>query len=329
MKTIITVCLLALSTSGFGQRKLDVTIIGTTHYFDDEHKPHQDFKSVQDFIVDLNPDIICIESIPIDDTLSLNEIWPNTMKRADRLRDSLKHHKAFPFNSDMVQTELQESDPFWDTYGDKYQLLKGASHYASYDLWNAYYQWFQIQQNGDSLHYFSKFQRKLNNSEYGLMIFPAAQKLEVEVFYGIDYRDGEEEFLKNNQKVLKKLFFGLKWKPLKVYLKTQKKYRKAEKEGKLMEFINGAEFQNAFTALIDELPKKLPKSEEARQIKSAWLRRNQIMADRLVQTATEQEASKVLLTVGSAHVTHIKRFLESKGHSVTTYGEIISDNQNN
>lgn len=317
MKTIITLFMLSISLLGAGQRKLDITIIGTAHHFSDEYKSLQDFESPQKFILDLDPDIICIESIPTYDTLSFTEIWPNTAKRAERLRDSLKYH----------ETSSQEH-LFWKTYGNKDQLISGAKYYAAYDLWNAYYQWFQATEAGDSLYYFAKFQRSLSNSEYGLIVFPAAQKLGVSKFYSIDYRDGERVFMANSSKVFKKLFFGLKWKPLKVYLKTQKRYRKAEKEGKLMEFINGSEFQNSFSQLIDELPKRLRKSEEAKQVKEYWLMRNEIMADRLIQRAEEQQATKVLLTVGSAHITHMKRFLEAKGHQVSTYGEYISNSNN-
>lgn len=317
MKTIITLFLLSISLLGAGQRKLDITIIGTAHHFSDEYKSLQDFESAQNFIVNLSPDIICIESIPTDDTLSFNEIWPNTAKRADRLRDSLKYHET-----------SSKDHPFWETYGDKDQLITGAKYYAAHDLWNAYYQWFQATEAGDSLFYFSRFQRNLSNSEYGLIVFPAAQRLGISEFYNIDYRAGESVFMTNNSKVFKKLFFGLKWKPLRVYLKTQKKYRKAEKEGKLMEFINGPEFQDSFSQLIDELPKRLRKSEEAKQVKEYWLMRNEIMTNRLIQRAEEQQATKVLLTVGSAHITHMKRFLEAKGHHVSTYGEFIS-NQNN
>lgn len=304
MKTIITLILLGSGILAFDQKQLDITIIGTAHHFDDEYKSLQDFQSVRDFIVDLNPDIICIEAIPIKDTLSLQEILPNTMKKADQLKDTLEFLKYSP------------------------KILQGAKYYISYDLWNAYYVWFQVQQAGDSLGYISTYQKKLSNSEYGLMVYPAAQALGIEKFYGIDYRAGEGEFLENNNKVMKKLFFSLKWKPLKIYLKTQRKYKKAQKEGRLMAFINSEEFQSSFPQLIDELPKRLPKSEEARQIKSYWLRRNKIMADRIIKTANEQNANRILLTVGSAHVSHIKAFLEEKGHSVLTYGEIISKENN-
>lgn len=314
MKTIITLYLLFISLIGVSQQKLDITIIGTAHYFSDEYKSLQDFKSVQDFIIDLQPDIICIESIPVDDTLSLKEIWPNTMKRADLLRDSLEYHQSSP-----------KDHPFWKTYALKNQLINGAEYYASYDLWNAYYQWFQVEKAGDSLFYFSKFQRKLSNSEYGLIVFPAAQELGVTKLYSIDYRDGEEVFMANSKKVFKKLFFGLKWKPLKVYLKTQKNYRKAEKNGRLIEFINGSEFQNSFSALIDDLPRRLPRLEEAKAVNSYWLMRNQIMVDRLIMRAQEQQATKVLLTVGSAHITHMKKLLEAKGHNVQTFGKFINN----
>ena len=304
---------MVISSLVSGQKRLDITIVGTAHYFQDEYKELQDFERAKDFMIDLEPDIICIESIPTDDTLSMQEIWPNTMKRADRLRDSLQYHQT-----------TSKDHLFWEIYSGKKQVLEGAQYFSNYDLWNAYYQWYQVEKAGDSLGYFSKFQRKLSNSEYGLMVYPAAQALKVDKFYNIDYRDGEDEFLSNNKKVIKKLFFGLKWKPLKLYLKTQKKYRKAEEEGNLMEFINGPEFQNSFSTLIDELPKRLRKSDEAKQVREYWLMRNQIMANRIIETAYENNAQKILLTVGSAHVTHIKRFLEEQGHSVSTYGEFLT-----
>lgn len=304
MKSFITLCLFAITVMASAQRKMNITIIGTSHYFSDAYQSHQSFEEVQDFIVDLNPDIICIESIPTDDTLSLQEIWPNTMKRADHLRDTLQYKEA------------------WESTNET--ILEGANYYACYDFWNGYYKWFSAILEGDSLGYFHSYQKNLKNSEYGLMVFPAAKKLGIEKLHGIDFRDGEQEFLDANSKVLKKMFFGFKWKPLGTYLKTQKKYKRAEKEGRLIEFINSGEFQDAFSQLIDDLPNRLPKSEEAQFIQTYWLNRNKIMAERIIQVAQDEQAKDILLTVGSAHVTHIQRNLEAAGHTVITYGEILT-----
>ena len=325
MKTLIAFWILTLSIDGLCQKKLTVTIVGTAHHFAEEHQALQDFRSVEEFIDRYNPDILCIESIPIDDTLSLREIWPNTMKRAAALKDSLWQHNAVPYSA-LKSHDLE--DPFWKVYDKREFLLKGANYFAENDYWNAYYFWFQAEKSGDSLHYFSKFQGKLQNSEYGLFVYPAAQSLGVTKLYSIDYRAGEKVFLENSQRVLKKLLFRLKWRPLKIYFKTQKNYKKAEKEGRLIEYINSDEFQNSFSNLIEELPRRLPKSKEAHQVKAYWLKRNKIMAERLIQRAEEQSAKSVLLTVGSAHITHIKRFLEEYGHEVHTYGDFLK-NQNN
>ncbi|WP_421764273.1 DUF5694 domain-containing protein [Ekhidna sp.] len=301
MKNILASILIGISVLASGQDQLNVTIIGTAHYFNPDYQTIQNFGAVQDFILELNPDIFCIESIPVNDTLSLQEIWPNTMKRADKLKDSLRAYSI----ADV-----------------------GATYYANYDFWNAYYQWHLKILSGDSSQGFSKYHKDQSNSEFGLMIFPAAQKLGIPYLYGIDYRDGEGEFMSANNKVLKRLFFSLKWKPLRIYLKTQKRYKKAEKTGQLIEFINSPEFQDAFSSLIDNLPQRLPKSEEAKFIKAYWLNRNKVMAERIVETAQVNGARKVLLTVGSAHVTHIQRFLEEMGHSVTTYGQILNNSNN-
>ena len=52
------------------------------------------------------------------------------------------------------------------------------------------------------------------------------------------------------------------------------------------------------------------------------------MAERIVERAREKGAQKVLLTVGSAHISHIKHFLETEGHRVQTYGEILNQKAN-
>jgi len=302
MKTFISITLIGFSGILYAQKKLNVTVIGTAHYFSDEYKDQQDFERVQTFMKDQNPDLICIEATPVDDTLSLQEVFPNSMKRASQLRDTLP--------------SINDYDSL---------VMKGAGYYSQNDFWNAYYQWFLAIEAGEELGEFSAWKHKQDNSEYGLMVFPAAQQMGIQKFYPIDYRYGEKEFLEKNNKVLKKLLFNFKWRPIGTYMKTQKKYKKAEKEGKLMEFINGSEFQGSFSKLIDELPNKLPKSEDASFVKSYWLNRNRIMADRIIRTAETNESQNILLVVGSAHVTHIRRFLEEQGHSVFTYGDFIAE----
>ncbi len=314
MKIIITLIALWISQISLAQSSLEVTIIGTSHAFQKEYQDKQDFERVQEYIIDQHPDIICIEAIPTTDTLSLQEIWPNNMRKADKMREALAEKGHIPFTPDSYASTLES------------MRFRGASSFASYDFWNAYYHWFQVVQEGDSLMQFAPYMRNLDRSEYGLMVYPAAMKLGIDHFFPIDYRAGEKGFLANNQKVLKKLLFRFKWKVLGSYMKTQKHYKKAEKEGRLMEFINGPEFQVAFSNLINGLPQKLPKVAEAQAVKEYWLNRNEIMANRIIETARSQKANTVVLTVGSAHVGAIKAALEKQGHVVRTYGDFINKN---
>ncbi len=322
MKTIITL-LLAMANSWLYAQEINVTIIGTAHSFNKEYQSLQSFDKVQSFIKELDPEIICIEAIPTTDTASLNEVRSNTMRKAYQLRDTLQDYIS---NSGKIPDG--GNIDFRNARSNNEQLLKGAEAYINYDFWNGYYHWFQALNNGVSLGYLSVYYSDQSESEYGLMVFPAAQQLGVDHLHGIDYRDGEKEFLAANGKVMKKLFFSLKWKPIRVFLKTQKNYKQAEKEGRLIEFINGDEFQDSFSDLIHDLPDRLPKSKEAQFIKDYWLKRNEKMANRIIETANANNAQNILLTVGSAHVTHVKRFLEKKGHHVTTYGQILkAENQ--
>lgn len=280
----------------------EVLILGTVHHFKDEYKSRQNFQQVIDNLIDYNPDIICIEAIPVSDTSSLKEIWPKNMNRADSLKRALDTGK---YNSLATQKQL-----------------KGAELYANYDFWNAYYQWDSI--GGGSPGPFKSYNRRLTNSEYGLIVFPVARKLKKNRFLNIDYRVGEKKFLNENNKVFKKLLFKLKLKPIKSYLRIQKQYKKEHENGTLIEFVNGPVFQNAFPNLIDNLTNYLKKSNEARSVKDSWHRRNRIMAERIQKATIETNSTKVLVTVGAAHVSHIKYYLEQMGITVKTYGELLS-----
>jgi len=324
MKIPVTLLLVILNFQVIAQKKPEVTIIGTVHSFLEEYQSLQSIDETIKFIKDLNPDIICIESIPVSDTLSLKEVLPKTMKKADHLRDTLKQEGYYLNNSKPLLNDSTGNLAFWKSSSSNKKLIDGAVYYANYDFWNAYYQWFQVLASTDSLGYFSEYNKNQTRTEFGLMTFPAAIALRKNHLYGIDYRVGEQKFLASNRIVMKKLFFRLKWKPILVYLKAKKKYKKAEKKGKLIEYINGDEFQNSFSQLIVDLPQKLPKTEEAQFVAEYWLNRNEIMAERIINTAKEQKAETVLLMIGSAHVAPIKAFLEKKGHMVITYGQIIN-----
>ncbi len=302
MKTIINACLISISFLCQAQ-KIEVLIIGTVHHFEEEYKSLQNFEKVQRDIVSYDPDIICIEAIPTDDTLSLREILPRNMKRADSLKRELASGK---YNSISTQRQLQ-----------------GAHYFSRYDFWNAYFHWDSLGKSDQTPGPFSRYHRSLGNSEYGNIVFPAARRLGIEEFQNIDYRYGEMVFLENNNKVTKKLLLNLKFKPLGSYVKIQKRYKKANKAGSLIEFVNSREFQGSFSSLIDELPSILPKSTEAKSVKEAWHKRNKIMAERIYQAAISNKAERALLTVGAAHVSHIKHYLEQQGCSVITYGEVL------
>ncbi len=307
MKTIICIFSFFFSIWCHAQ-KIEILILGTVHHFKDEYKFLQNFKKVQNDIASYNPDIICIEAIPINDTLSLKEIWPKNMLRADSLKKDLQNR-----NFDNIATEKQ---------------LQGAHLYSNYDFWNAYFLWDSLENSNSSPGPFSKYHRNLNNSEYGNIVFPAARKLGITKLQNIDYRYGENAFLENNNKVMKKLLFNLKLKLIRSYLKIQKKYKKANENGRLIEFVNEQEFQDSFSTLIDELPDKLPRSEEASSVKDSWHQRNRIMADRIYASAHSNNASRVLVTVGAAHVSHIKYYLEQLECRVTTYGELLHQQSN-
>lgn len=315
MRTCLCIWLMTIASLCQAQ-PIDVLLVGTVHHFKPAYQSLQNFEQIQQQLIAYQPDIICIEAIPIDDSLSLKEILPSLLKQADQLNDSLPPAKR---STSPYPSSAFDSPAYWNTHKPEDLIAQGLNYYTSYDFWNAYYYWNTVEIHGDSLGNLSKYQRALANTEYGLIVFPVARQLGIHFFHNIDYRYQESNFLTQQNKSIKQLLFNFKWKPLGKYMKLQKKYKKAEKAGTLLHFINEPSFQTAFSNLIEDLPNKLKKSEEARYVKEYWNNRNKIMAQRIYQSALDAKATKVLVTVGSAHVSHIKRYLEELGCEVSTF----------
>lgn len=304
MKILIQLILLSSLLQGVAQKKTHVLLLGTAHHFKTEFKELQRFDSIQNHLISFEPHIICIESIPVYDTLSIKEVRSRSMRKADSLRQVLSTNK--------------HADP----------QTVAATRYANYDFWNAYYLWDSLEVKDQSIAPYQDLHSNQSNSEYGTIVFPAARKMGITQFHNIDYRQGEKEFLKNNKKLMWKLLFNLKgFKLLKTYKQLRENTLEAEKKGRLIEYINSPEFQASFSTFMDELPEKWSKSKVARSIKTSWHRRNKIMAERIVDAAMTSKAQRVLVTVGGAHVTHIKLYLEQLGCDVVTYGELINQKQ--
>lgn len=344
MKTLfLTLILLLLTATGYGQQQeIEIMLVGTQHVFTDSLKERQNFDKIRSRLVGYRPDIICIESVPVTDAASLKEVRSGQMKVAERLR---------------VEKEIGTYD-LDERIGRLSSALKSrpqnlrfrselANHlYANHDFWNAYYHYFVLNNHLsalsdstglkavrasfalDSIH--SRVAKRQAKGEYGNIVFPVAKELGILSFHNTDYRADEQEFLKRVKKAAIGTLFNLKiFKLKKLTKKMQQDMLLAEREGRLMEWINSEEQQALYLDLIDNSHHFL-KSKNLRKAVDLWEFRNKVMAERIIAAARESGAERVMAAFGAFHLPFVKRYLEQHSQvRVVMYNDYINENGKN
>jgi hypothetical protein len=313
-----------LLTFGFYQafaQDIEIVLVGTTHQFKTKWLQNQNFEFLIQKWKDYKPDIICIESIPVWDTVSLMQVRKSSLESAAQLK---MEKNIVADNIDSLITyykKLVQNKP--DQLTNRSILANLL--YARYDFWNAYYHWFTLEQKLqqkigydssliqtfalDSIH--KRIYARHLSSEFGNMIFPLAQKLNHPYLYNIDDRADDKLFQSLTLPIAKRLLLNLKlFKALRIYRQLRKQTEAAEQEGRIMQHINSPEFYQKISKLLDELPVRLVRSKKAAQYKNLWDNRNRRMAERIIGESQKAQAKKVIAFFGAAHLEFIKRELE-------------------
>ncbi len=334
-KRLSTFILLLISAIAYGQQEIEILLVGTQHVFTDSLKERQNFDQIRSQLVAYRPDIICIESVPVTDAASLKEVRSGQMEVAEKLRIE-KGIDTYDLDERIAELQLAlRSRP-----GDLKVRSELANHlYANHDFWNAYYHYFLLNKELsashstadieglrssfalDSIH--SRIAKREAKGEYGNIVYPVAQELGILQFENIDYRADEEEFLKRTKKAAIGTLFNLKiFKLKKLTKKMQQDMLKAEQEGTLMEWINSEEQQALYLDLIDNSSRFL-KSKNLRKAVMLWEFRNKVMAERILASAQESGAGRVMAVFGAFHLPFVKRYLEQHAEvKVVTYNEL-------
>lgn len=338
-KRLSTLILLLISAMGYGQQEVEILLVGTQHVFTDSLKERQNFDEIRSQLVAYQPDVICIESVPVTDAASLKEVRSGQMEVAKKMR---AEKGIDTYDLDQRIAELQAT--LLSRPHDLKLRSELANHlYANHDFWNAYYHYFTLDQQLstldknadmeglrssfalDSIH--SRIARREMKGEYGNIVYPVAQELGILKFENIDYRADEEEFLKRTKKAAIGTIFNLKiFKLKKLTKKMQQDMQSAEQEGRLMEWINSEEQQALYLDLIDNSSRFL-KSKNLRKAVELWEFRNKVMAERILASARESDADRVMAVFGAFHLPFVKRYLEQHPEvKVVMYNELSNQN---
>lgn len=324
MKTqFLTLMLLFITALGYGrQQEVEILLVGSQHAFTDSLKERQHFEQIRERLKAYRPEIICIESVPVMDAASLKEVRSDQLKVAERLR-SEKGINTYDLDEriDQLMSDLKARP------NDLKVRSELANHlYASHDFWNAYYHYFILNQRLseigdvenlaevrasfalDSMH--SRIADRQAKGEYGNIVFPLADELDILAFHNIDYRADEQEFLKRVKKAAIGTLFNLKvFKLKKLAKKMQQDMLLAESEGRMMEWINSAEQQALYLDLVDNSDQFL-KSKNQRKAVELWEFRNRVMAQRIITAARQSNSQRVMAVFGAFHLPFVKRYLE-------------------
>lgn len=338
MKRIAIISLLLISTPSKTHAqadKIQILIVGTVHEYRDSLRNKQGFPQLISELQQFNPDMICIESIPIWDTTSLRKVRSTSIQSASKLRYE-KHLSTIDYDSniDLLRSLLKK---------DPYDLLTRSQLanllYANHDFYNAYYHWFMLQEQLlsspsaatdeviqsfalDSIHV--RAHENQLKSEFGNIIFPLAYGLSIVELENIDDRADDDEFQKLGKHVAKRLLLNLKlFKALKLYKGLARETITAEEEGKLIEKVNSIEFQNKMMSNIDSLSIKWVKSKKSKKALSLWYTRNHRMAERIEKAIQANNAKRVIVFFGAAHIGFVARELKKNpAFNVITYGSM-------
>ena len=322
---IVTCYLVGLSLAANGQEKPLILLVGTTHEFQDSLKARQNFRGHIERLIEMKPDLICIESIPTWDTVSLKQVRGPSVSRAKKLRDEKQLH---PTELENIINELQHlllASP--ENFVVRSKLAN--AYYANFDFWNAYYHWYILhdhlrgrstedqQKLVESLTRDSLHLRAFNNqanTEFGNLIFPLAHKLNVIHLENIDDRADDAKFQKLSKHIVKRLLLNLKvFRALRIYKELVREAKAAELNGNLIELINDDAYLNRLVTNIDRLSTRWVKSKKAHQAQQLWYVRNERMAGRIKNISIEKQSKRVIVFVGAAHIKFIARELEKVG----------------
>lgn len=324
-----------LTSSICGQdNKTQILIVGTIHEFQDSLKSKQKFPELINKLRTFKPDMICIESIPTWDTVSLFQVRKSTMESAQKLRITKQIQTHNILDEILRLREILKTDS--ENLMARFELAN--SLFANHDFYNAYYHWFILQQqlesdssliNNELKESFAldsillKTFKSHQKTEFGNIIFPLAHEESILHLENIDDRSNDSEFKELGKSIPKRLVLNLKvFKAVKIYKQLQREALEAEEQGELVDLLNSQVYQNKIVIPIDNLDKDWIKSKKTRCIKQLWYTRNERMAARITRAIAVKKPRQVIVFFGAAHIGFVARELRKNTQfSVSTYSE--------
>ncbi len=298
----------------FPQEK-EILLVGTAHNFENTNNQH--FEKVVDKLADFKPQIICIEAIPVWDTVSQQKILPKDIQRviglmaamgltSNTIIDSLNYYRK-------KTLEKKISPGTWTKLGFYYFLNRDFGCNSNYNWFRAVDAYSGNMDPSDTL--VQQYLQSEKKTEFHNVIFPVAVKLGLRQLYGVDDRSTYPDDINAQNETQSKLMNLPKGKEkIAVYMKIQADYAAAEKAGTVFNLINDTTYQQTISDLITNIYPGVTTDESARKMKELWEKRNLSIAGRIVTVIKENNyPQRILVTFGAAHIPLLKKYLERLG----------------
>ena len=209
--------------------------------------------------------------------------------------------------------------------------------YAKYDFWNAYYHWHVLQEkiinqeqeitfdltaSLPSKNWHTSVYKKHQSTEFGNLIYPLADELQLLDLHSIDERSEDAAFAKQVKKAAFRLLFNFKIFKLLKYYKTQKQLLEELPSEEVFYHVNTPAFQQELSQLIAEADTKWSKSKKTTELIQIWERRNARMAERIIASVQQSSAQNIIVFFGAAHVGSVKKYLSKEEVNVLTFNDL-------
>jgi hypothetical protein len=332
-RNFFTITLLACASLCFSQQK--ILLIGTLHQTESDRL--QEVKPISAIVENFNPKIICVEYLLPTDTLSLKHRFEATYyEERKNLRQALNiDEKKIGFKIKSLQNDLADD---WDL---QKRIELHQLYYLSFDMGNADYQGHLIMNNlnKDStkwLRNYSQIAKEMHsnylrhltfNTEYSLLVFPIATKLNIPYLDPIDDLSTWVEYEKYYDRLLIPDTNASKMRYRKQADDFTKKVQSLPKDSSMWLFSNSAK-------VIDELlyveGYKADGHPDIKMLQFYWTLRNRKMAEHIDKVASKEPGKRVVVFFGASHVGPVREELNKlhKSYEVLTLPDLIKPNKN-
>lgn len=300
-------------TNSLGQyRKVKCVLLGTTHSF--KPNPHQNFDQVIAKLTGFKPEIICVESIPLTDTATIQRYRKESFKKARLLQKQFQLMKEQI--DDSIEYYTHKTEPEENNIQDHLSLARYL--YMANDFkGNSDYQWWiahflsRQQQIAISDTLANEYFANNRYNEYYNVVYPVASRLKIKQVFPVDDQYFYPDDIKAQKKAPIRLLFSFKGlKALKLIKSLKTEFTDYDKQGRLFELLNDSVYQNRISDLIINVYPEWSKSKWAKHVAELWKKRNKRIAETIIKTINNNpDAERVLITFGAAHIPLLRLYL--------------------